>query len=492
MTAEYFYDDWEPIIGLEVHVQLNTLSKLFSPAPNKFGSEPNTNIGIIDTGQPGSLPLLNKEAVYKAVMLGCAINSQIPLLSKFDRKSYFYPDSPRNFQITQFDQPILIGGSVTADVDGKTKSFAIEHAHLEDDSGMLKHFSSFTGVDYNRAGVPLIEIVSAPCMYGPKDASAYAQALRAILQYINVSDCNMEEGGLRFDINVSVRKKGESHLRNKTEIKNLNSFTYMEMAIESEIRRQIHAYTDSPHKNPDTVITSQTMRFDIENKKTIPMRSKEGAPDYRYFPEPDLPPIVLTQEYIDTVKKNMPELPHARFERYTNDLHLTPYSASVLINNKQLADYFEKALAICPHARALCNWITVEFVGRIKETGISLHNFGIPPQHIAELVNLIDQEKITGRMAKEIADIMVESVDKSPRVIISENPKFRPITDTSTLDPIIDQVLASHPQSIVDYKAGKDKAFNFLVGQIMKQCQGKASPPLVKKLLEEKISEPPL
>lgn len=481
------YEEWEPVIGLEIHVQLKTRSKLFARSPNHFGDEPNTNIDVVDTGQPGALPVLNKEAVEKGILFGCAIGATIPLFSKFDRKSYFYPDSPRNFQITQFDKPLIIGGKITADVEGKTKEFYIDRAHLEDDAGTLKHFSEFAGVDYNRAGIPLLEIVSTPCMFSPKDASAYAMTIQLITQYLDVSDPDMEKGSLRIDTNVSVRPRGDQTLRNKVEIKNMNSFANMEMAIESEIHRQIRLYKAHPNKDPHQVVPSETVRFNLEKKETVRMRSKEEAKDYRYFPEPDLPPIILTQEFIDQIKKEMPELPHQRFERYVNKLKLSNYNASILVSDKALADYFEEGLKTSPHASSLCNWITVEFVGRLKNSGTALYDSGILAKHIAKLVHLIDQKKITGRIAKEIADIMVDMQGKDPELIIQENPNFQAVHDVSTIEPFVDQVLAKNRQSVADFKAGKDKAFNFLVGQVMKLSKGKASPDVVKELLTKKI-----
>lgn len=482
------YEEWEPVIGLEIHAQLKTRSKLFARSPNHFGDEPNTNIDVIDTGQPGALPVLNKEAVEKAVLFGCAIGSEIAHFSKFDRKSYFYPDSPRNFQITQLDKPIIIGGKIIADIEGKSKEFTIDRAHLEDDAGMLKHFSEFAGVDYNRAGVPLIEVVSTPCMSSPKDASAFAMAVKAIMEYLDVSDCNMEEGSFRMDTNVSVRPRGDQTLRNKVEVKNMNSFSNMEMAIVSEIHRQVRAYTAHPHEDPNIIIPSETVRFDLEKKETVPMRSKEGAKDYRYFPEPDLPPIILSKEFIERVRSEMPELPHERYERYINKLGLSDYNASILVNDKGLSDYFEAALKICNNASSLCNWVTVEFVGRLKDSGIHLHESGILSAHIAKLVNFIDEKKITGRIAKEVADIMVKVEGKDPELIIRENPNFQAVHDTSAIEPFVDQVLSENPQSIEDFKAGKDKAFNFLVGQVMKLSKGKASPDVVKDLLMKKIN----
>ena len=481
------YENWEPVIGLEIHVQLKTRSKLFASSPNRFGDEPNANIDIVDTGHPGALPVLNKEAVDKAIMFGCAIGAEIPLFSMFDRKSYFYPDSPRNFQITQFEHPIIVGGTITADVEGHTKTFTIHHAHLEDDAGMLRHFSDFAGVDYNRAGVPLLEIVSDPCIHSPKEATAYAMAIKAIMQYLDVSDCNMEEGSLRIDTNVSVRPKGDQTLRNKVEIKNLNSFANMEIGIVAEITRQIRAYTQYPHLDPNEVVPSATCRLDLEKKVTVVMRTKEEAKDYRYFPEPDLPPIALSKNYIETIRKNLPELPHERYKRYVEVLELTPYAASSLINEKSLADYFEKALQFCKNGRALCNWITVEFVGRLKEKGISLLKSGIIHEHVAKLVNYIDEKKITGRIAKDVADVMVQFPGRDPEIIIKENPNFQPIHDTSRIETLVDQVLEENQQSLSDLRAGKEKAFNFLVGQVMKLCQGTASPDVVKEVLTKKV-----
>ncbi|MGE0198041.1 MAG: Asp-tRNA(Asn)/Glu-tRNA(Gln) amidotransferase subunit GatB [Simkaniaceae bacterium] len=486
--TEISYEEWEPVIGLEIHVQLRTRSKIFAHSPNRFGNEPNTNIEIVDTGQPGALPVLNKEAVDKAILFGCAIGAEVAEFSKFDRKSYFYPDSPRNFQITQFEQPIIIGGQVVADVEGKTKIFQIHHAHLEDDAGMLKHFSDFAGVDYNRAGVPLLEIVSEPCMFSPKDATAYATTLKAIMEYLDVSDCNMEEGSLRIDTNVSVRPRGDKTLRNKVEIKNLNSFNFMEIGIEAEIRRQIRAYTAKPHEDPNRVVPSATVRLDVDKKETILMRTKEEAKDYRYFPEPDLPPIILTKAYIEKIRAELPELPHERFKRYTETLELTEYNASILVNDKELSDYFESSLKYHHNAKALCNWITVEFVGRFKESGIKLPSSGILAEHIAKLVSSIDSKKITGRIAKEVADIMVQIPGKDPELIIKENPNFQAVHDTSAIEPFVDQVISENGQSVEDFKNGKDKAFNFLVGQVMKLSKGKASPDVVKDLLNKKIS----
>lgn len=486
--SEIPYADWEPIIGLEIHAQLNTRTKLFSRAINRFGDEPNTNIGLVDTAQPGTLPLLNKEAVKKAVKFGCAINAEIAHFSAFDRKSYFYPDSPRNFQITQFYHPLIRSGTISAQVEGRIKEFGIRHAHIEDDSGMLKHFSSFAGVDYNRAGVPLIEIVSEPCMYSPKEASSYAQAVRTLLIYLDVSDCNMDQGSLRMDVNISVRKKGEKFLRNKVEIKNMNSFTNMEAAIESEIRRQVRAYTKEPYKDPKEIIRNTTLRFDLEKKETVEMRTKEQAEDYRYFPEPDLPPLYISTEEIEKVRRNLPELPDQRLERYLTKLELSDYNAALLVNDKTLSDYFEIALKECLNPKALCNWITVEFVGRLKEKALSLEGSGIKPEHIRNLVNMIESKKITGKIGKTLADTMVDNPGKDPEDIVKENPDLLPLSNTKEVEAIIDEVLSKNKQSVIDFRNGITKAFNFLIGQIMKASKGKADPNLVKEILTQKLN----
>lgn len=481
------HDNWEAVIGLEIHVELNTKSKLFSSAPNHFGDEPNVNITEVCTGQPGALPVLNKEAVRKAVQFGCAIQANIMKRSRFDRKSYFYPDSPRNFQITQFEEPIVTGGTIIAEVAGEEKTFAVNRVHLEDDAGMLKHFSHFAGVDYNRAGCPLIEIVSEPCIHTAEEASAYAMAVKAILQYIDASDCNMEEGSLRIDTNISVRPKGETTLRNKIEIKNMNSFSFMEMAIKSEVYRQIEEYLQNPTTPHADVIHQATYRWDPEKKETVLMRRKETADDYRYFPEPDLVPIVLADSYIEEIRKALPELPMQRDQRYVRDFGLSRSQSFSITSEKALADYFEESLAHCSNARSLANWILVEFAGRFKDSGKNLLSSGIHPKEIATLVNMIEQGTITGKIAKSVADDMVENPGTNPAEIVAANPDYKPLDDRKEIEQFVIQVLKENPQSIVDYQAGRDKAFAFLVGQVMKLSRGKAPPALVNELLKHHI-----
>lgn len=474
---------WEPVIGLEIHCQLNTKTKMFSSDRNRFGDEPNTNISSFSTGQPGTLPLINAEAVRKGVQFGCAVEAEVALFSAFDRKSYFYPDLPDGFQITQFFSPLIRNGKLHALVGDTVKTFIIDHAHLENDTGMLKHFSSFSGIDYNRAGAPLIEIVSSPCMHSPEEAAAFARGVRAIMHYLDASDCNMEEGSLRIDINVSIRKPGEG-LRNKTEIKNINSFNNLQKALQYEIDRQIAFYEEDPSGE----LPSVTCRWDIAENKTVVLRAKNTAQDYRYFPEPNLLPLRLTPEYIEDVRKTLPELPLMRWTRYQETLGLSEYSASLLVQDKELCDYFEKALSYHSNPKALCNWITVEFAGRLKDKG-PIYTSKLMPEYVAELVKLIDEGKITGKIAKLIADDMLQDPTKSPSVIASANPDYQPMEDDGALEAIVDEVLKENPDSIATFLSGRDRAFGFLVGQVMKKTGGKANPKKASDLLKEKIEQ---
>lgn len=479
---------WEPIIGLEIHAQLNTASKLFSSDRNRFGDEPNTNISEVCVALPGTLPVLNKEAVRKAIQFGLAIRGAVQLWSRFDRKSYFYPDCPRNFQITQFDHPIVLGGHVTALVDGAEKEFAITKVQLEDDAGMLKHFSSFAGVDFNRAGVPLIEIVSEPCMRSAKEAVAYAMAIRSILDYLDASDCNMEEGSLRFDVNVSVRKFGEPKFRNRIEIKNMNSFSNLELAIDHEIDRQIAMYEASPDKNPGDVVEQCTYRWDPDLGATVLMRTKEDAEDYRYFPEPDLLPLVLTKQEVDFENERLPELPLEKERRYVQQFELSAQQSYFLTSDKKTATFFEEALLTCHQPKAVANWIAVEFTGRLKEQGKAIWESGLRPCDVGELVAMIQEGTITGKTAKSVADEMVASPGLSPRAIVERNPAYRPFQDTQLLQKIVTEVIDANPQSVKDFLSGRDRAFAFLVGQVMKRTQGSAHPDQVNALLKEAIA----
>lgn len=481
-------DGWEPIIGIEIHAELNTATKLFSSDANLFGQEPNVNISEVSVGLPGALPVLNREAVRKAIRFGLAIKGEVQLWSRFDRKSYFYPDCPRNFQITQYDFPIVKGGIVTALVQGEEKQFAVNRVQLEDDSGMLKHFTTFAGVDFNRAGVPLIEIVSEACMRSAADAVAYAQAIRAILDYTDVSDCNMEEGSLRFDVNVSVRRVGELVFRNRIEIKNLNSFMYLEQAISHEIERQIALYEKFPDKDPWEVVQQSTRRWDQGREETVLMRSKEDAQDYRYFPDPDLLPLVLSRSDVERERGLLPELPLEKERRFVREFGLSAQQSFFLAGEKKLADYFEEAVRVCAQPKLVASWVLVEFGGRFKEKGIDLWKSGITSAHVAELVQMISQGEITSKIAKSVADDMVVAPGKSPRHIVNENASYKPFSDMEKLREIIEEVVKNNEQSVKDFKQGRDRAFAFLVGQVMKKTQGAAPPDQVNRMLKERMS----
>lgn len=473
--------NWEAVIGLEIHCQLNTNSKLFSSERRSFGDEPNHNIDPLTTGQPGTLPVINKAAVEKAIAFGLAIGAEVARFSKFDRKSYFYPDLPDGYQITQADKPIIKGGEIEALIDGELRYFALERAHLENDTGMLKHFSTFTGIDFNRAGSALIEIVTLPCIHSAQEAAALAKGVRAIMHYLDASDCNMEEGSLRIDANISVRPEGSLELRNKTEMKNLNSFNYLQQAITYEIKRQIAFYEE----NPDETIPSATYRWDAPSGKPIHMRSKDTAMDYRFFTEPNLPPLILSEEQIEQISKTLPELPTRRLLRYVKELNLKWESAELITHDRHLADFFEKALTHHNNPRAIANWITSEFAGRLGEKPI--YQSPITPQYVAELCSLIDSGVITGKIAKCVADDMIKE-PRSPKAIVEANPDYQPLTDSGEIEGVVDAVLAENPESITLLKSGRDRAFGFLVGQVMKKTGGKANPKLVNELLKAKLN----
>lgn len=478
---------WKAVIGLEIHVELNTKSKLFSSAVNAFGCEPNTNLDVVSTGMPGSLPVLNKEAVNKAIALGLAIGGHINLYSRFDRKSYFYPDCPRNYQITQFDIPIIEGGQVTAEVNDEDKTFQIERVQIEDDAGNLRHFNDFAAVDFNRAGVPLLEIVSAPCIHSPEEAVAYAMELKAILQYINASDCNMEEGSMRMDVNVSVRKESEVGFRNRSEIKNMNSFTNMALAIEYELKRQVELYESNPDQDPAALQPQGTYRFDLETMRTVRMRLKESADDYRYFPEPDLGPCIIEKEQVEEIRQNLPELPYERLKRYIEQYQFDKKIAFQLTCDKQLADYFENTLEVSKDPKQTLNWLLTEFAGRLKASGKMIYQTVIAPRSVGVLIDWINTKKITGKIAKSIADILVDNQELTPEKILEQNPDFVPLNDTDEIQAIVDEVVAANPQSIIDFNNGKDRALGFLVGQVMKKTKGKADPTIVNKLIKEAL-----
>ena len=481
--------EYEVIIGLEVHAQLNTLTKVFSPSPTIFGSSPNTQVSTVCYGLPGALPVLNELALEKAILAGLALGCSITRFTKFDRKNYFYPDLPKGYQISQFDKPICLGGSIQFTKKGSDKPTIIhlERIHLEEDAGKLIHSTDssvpFSYVDLNRAGTPLIEIVSKPDLRSSEDAYLYLTTLKSILRYINVSDCNMEEGSLRCDANVSIRPIGSSELRTRVEIKNLNSFKAVKQAIEYEVEWQKDQYARGLSFN------QQTKLWDANLLKTMTMRSKEMAHDYRYFPDPDLPVIVLTEDKILEVKSKLPELPSEKKQRFIEKLGLPPYDAEVLTAEKEIADYFEEALATSKDAKKTSNWVKDEVLGIVNKENISISEFNIEPKRLGELVALIVKGDISGKIAKDIFEKML-TIKTSPMEIVKAEGLLV-VKDDKEIEKIVDLVLSKNPQAIEDYRKGKDRALGSLVGQVMKESKGKADPPTVNKLLLEKLGPLP-
>ena len=484
---------YEAIIGLETHCQLNTASKIFCTCSTQFDSPPNTNICTVCLGYPGVLPVLNEEVLASAVKLGVAINGKIAQYSKFDRKQYFYPDLPKNYQISQYDLPIVEHGSLEIElVDKKTKEISrktigITRLHIEEDAGKLVHAgsdrlsgSSYSLVDFNRTGVPLLEIVSEPDLRTGQEAAEYAQELRRLVRYLGVGDGNMQEGSLRCDVNISVRPVGESKFGTKVEIKNMNSFSAIQKAIEYEIDRQITALG-----NGET-IRQETRLWEEGRQCTISMRSKEGSSDYRYFPEPDLPPLEVSTQQIEDWKASLPELPAPKRRRYERELGLSAYDARVLTDDRSVAEYFERAVAAGANAKLVTNWVTQDIAAFLNSNlSLSIADLALTPENLAELVNLIDSGTISGKIAK---DILPELLTKggSPKALV-ESQGLIQISDTGEIEKIIDQVIASHPQELEKYRSGKTNLKGFFVGQVLKQSGGKADPKVTNQLIEKKL-----
>ena len=484
---------YEAIIGLETHCQLNTASKIFCTCSTQFDSPPNTNICPVCLGYPGVLPVLNEEVLASAVKLGVAINGKIAHYSKFDRKQYFYPDLPKNYQISQYDLPIVEHGSLEIElVDKKTKEISrktigITRLHIEEDGGKLVHAgsdrlsgSSYSLVDFNRTGVPLLEIVSEPDLRTGQEAAEYAQELRRLVRYLGVGDGNMQEGSLRCDVNISVRPVGESKFGTKVEIKNMNSFSAIQKAIEYEIDRQITALG-----NGET-IRQETRLWEEGRQCTISMRSKEGSSDYRYFPEPDLPPLEVSTQQIEDWKASLPELPAPKRRRYERELGLSAYDARVLTDDRSVAEYFERAVAAGANAKLVTNWVTQDIAAYLNSNlSLSIADLALTPENLAELVNLIDSGTISGKIAK---DILPELLSKggSPKALV-ESQGLIQISDTGEIEKIIDQVIASHPQELEKYRSGKTNLKGFFVGQVLKQSGGKADPKVTNQLIEKKL-----
>lgn len=475
------YHGFETVIGLEVHAQLATDSKLFSSAPNQYGDPPNRNVNPVCTAQPGALPVLNRRAVDFAIRAGIATNCKIQPLSVFSRKNYFYPDLPKGYQISQFDKPICLGGWLEIEFENdpgvkETKKIHITRIHMEEDAGKSQHMTGFSLVDLNRAGTPLIEIVSEPDFRSPAEAAAYLKKLRAILQYIDVCDGNMQEGNLRCDANVSVRRVGEQKLGTRAELKNLNSFRFLEKAIEYEIQRQINVI------NSGGKVVQETRLYDSARNVTQSMRSKEEAHDYRYFPEPDLPPLVVSEEWIGRVQAELPELPDAKAKRFEREHGLPEYDAKVITSTKALAAFYERAVAKSNgEPKLVSNWLMTEVLRMLKDSEKEIEECPFPAEHLGELVALIKKGEISSKIAKTVFEEMWAS-GSDPAKIVREKGLVQ-VSDPSAIENAVRKVMQSSPKQLADFRAGKDKLFGYFVGQVMKETQGKANPGLVNEIV---------
>ncbi|WP_027717822.1 Asp-tRNA(Asn)/Glu-tRNA(Gln) amidotransferase subunit GatB [Desulfovirgula thermocuniculi] len=476
--------DYEAVIGLEVHVELKTNTKIFCRCPTAFGGDPNAHVCPVCLGLPGVLPVLNKKVLEYAIKAALALNCEIAAYSKFDRKNYYYPDLPKNYQISQYDLPLARNGYLDIEVDGEVKRVGIIRIHMEEDAGKLLHQGTITTtpyslVDYNRTGVPLIEIVSAPDLRTPEEAKAYLEKLKAIIQYTGVSDCKMEEGSLRCDANVSVRKKGSREFGTKTEIKNLNSFKAVQRALAYEIRRQVAVLEEGGR------IVQETRMWDEAEGVTRSMRSKEEAHDYRYFPEPDLVPLVIDRQWVEEIRASLPELPDQRRQRYIKQYGLPPYDAAVLTATKEMADYFEECVALYPNAKAVSNWVMGDLSRLLNAHNLEITRCKIRPQQLVDLLRLMDKGTISGKIAKTVFEEMF-ATGKDPEEIVREQGLVQ-ITDEGAIAAVVEEVLAANPKVVADYLGGKEKVFAFLVGQVMKATRGKANPELANRLLREKL-----
>ena len=477
---------YEAVIGLEVHVQARTKSKMFCSCANEFGSEPNTNVCPVCMGYPGVLPKPNMEAIRKIVTAGLMCSCEIQKKSKFDRKSYFYPDSPKNYQLTQYDMPFCLHGKVHISGIGFSgeelpdKDIGLTRIHMEEDVGKLTHFGTHSGVDYNRAGVPLMEIVSEPDMRSADEAYAYLTALKQMMQYADISDCDMEKGQMRCDVNISIRERGQSAFGTKVELKNLNSFRAVHRAITYEIRRQILVISEGG------VIEQETRGWNDDAGDSYSMRGKENAHDYRYFPEPDLLPVEFTDEDIEEFKKNLPELPSHRRERFVNEYQLTAYDAQVLTQEKSCADYFEAAASKSKAPKLVANWITGELMRELSESGLEIKDCPLKAEDLCEMVNLIQDGTINGKIGKTVFAEMYRS-GKTPRQIIQEKGLVQ-VSDEGAIVKFVEEAIANNPAQVQQYKEGRKNVLQYLVGQVMKASKGKANPQAVQKILAEKLS----
>ena len=483
--AEYIIETpkgkWELICGVEIHCQIISKSKIFSGASTEYGADANENVSFVDAGMPGMLPVLNMECVRQAVKTGLGLNAKINNRSVFSRKNYFYADLPQGYQITQYEYPLVGEGKVSIDLaDGQIKEIGIERIHIEQDTGKSIHDINpkKSYIDYNRAGVGLMELVTKPDFRSPEEVGAFLKKLRSIVRYLGTCDGNMDEGSMRCDASVSVRPLGSSELRPRAEIKNVNSVKFVMQAIESEAKRQIEIYEEGG------TIAQQTRNFDPSTGGTKFLRKKEDANEYRYFPEPDLPPLVLSDEFIEQVRNEMVELPDAKKARFVAELNLTPYDASVICENKETADFFEKA-AFGRDAKKVANWIMGDFFAMLNAKHLNIENSPISADQLGRLVDLISKNVINGKTAKDVFVIMAET-SKDAEIIVEENG-LKQVTDTSAIEKIVDDILASNPDNVTAYKNGKNNLLGWFVGQVMKQSKGTANPSIVNQILKDKL-----
>lgn len=474
--------NFEATIGLEVHIELKTNSKMYSPSPVTYGAEANTSTNVIDWGYPGTLPTVNKGAYTQGLLVATALHANIARQTHFDRKNYFYPDNPKAYQITQYQQPLGTDGYIEIEVDGQTKKIGIEELHIEEDAGKNTHGEAgYSYVDLNRQGTALIEIVSKPDMKTPQEAYAYLETLRQIVQFTGASDVKMEEGSMRVDTNISIRPIGAKNYGVKAELKNLNSFNYVRLGLEYEIKRQAQIIMNGGQVQPET------RRFDEKTNETFLMRVKTGADDYRYFPEPDLPPMTISEEWISEVEKTLPEMPAQRRQRYVEALGLPEYDAQLLTNTKEMSDFFEAAVTYGAAPKQVSNWLMGEVNAYLNEKQVDLQDTALTPQHLAEMINLIADGVISSKIAKKVFQEIIQN-DTDPKAWVEAKGLVQ-LSDPSKLLPIITTILNDNQQSIEDFKNGKDRAVGFLVGKIMKETRGQANPKVVNELLMAELNK---
>ena len=475
--------NYEVVIGLEIHAQLATQSKIFSGASTAYGAEPNTQACAVDIALPGTLPVLNKEVVHMATKFGLAIHAEVARRSVFARKNYFYPDLPKGYQISQFELPIVGKGYIDIEVEGETKRIGVTRAHLEEDAGKSLHedYAGMTGIDLNRAGTPLLEIVSEPDMRSAEEAVAYMRKIHSIVTYLGICDGNMQEGSFRCDANVSIRPKGQTEFGTRTELKNINSFRFVERAIKVEVERQIDVVEDGGE------VIQETRLYDADKNETRSMRSKEEANDYRYFPDPDLLPVIIDDDYIEAVRKQLPELPDEKKQRYIDDYKLSAYDAGVLTASREMAAYFETVAEKTGDAKLSANWVSGELAARLNKEETDIANCPLSAEDFAGLLLRIRDNTISGKIAKDVLDAMWNGEGDADSII--ESKGLKQISDSGAIEAMVDEVIASNPSQFEELKGGKDKLMGFFVGQVMKASKGKANPAQVNEIIRKKLQD---